>query len=1027
MGHPPHSMRPPVSAGPTGRPVIDTRLNTPPHSPFGPSPYTPSSLVHPSEPLTDSPEHTSETMFMPGHLSTGAEEPLSDMRRLHISSSPAKEGDTERQPTSTVLAPPQSTPSSVNKRRASLMSPLATVGTPSLSHRIASARDGKATPTSLTDSETNGVGSLMIRTDLDDFHWETFEAMPTSPLQEMQQPVLPPPQAVELARSGKGYLSVVTSETDILPQVQPITTHLTVKQCPLPDYRFLTIPTTLVVVDLAGCGLRELPHELTHCSSLEELNISGNLFHTSSSEAPFAPLLHLPRLRMLLADDCSLDNVPTEIMSLTQLQILGFRRNRLTHMPTWLGRLEYLQVLLVEGNTHMSTPWRSVLRPLLDMERVPSREVSDTASQSSGKTGLTGGEARRPGGSPGLFQRIRSGTARVTSNPDRPSKWFRGKDAAAAGETTRNGSRPSTPNASLRSLMVPVSTPSQTNLYPMPELGENIEEFSFPSFFLPIYSKENGEASVQWYKNHGLLFVYHLLKYLRDMDDLRPEQHRDTVPVSVPVSSSALGSPGISFSAISSMTGSEPTPLDTPGEVALRGGILEEAGANVFASPSAGASTPGGGTDVKENAVKRGLVLTEVIETERTYVAGLSELMDIYVQGARQPVDAASEERVLSVQMERRVFGHVEGIVHFHRDAFLPSLEEATERLKTLPDPNSESYATITAHIAADVANVFSTHAAYFKMYMNYVNQYETAVSSIAKWSDPSATRSRPAIKTSGTSLTNRAQRLLHADSPVDERGSDDMTLTTSEYRRFQTYLRQCRRDPRHSQISLEGYLLLPIQRIPRYRMMLDQLIKCTSCDMLPEADRESLARAFAHISLVASWVNEGKRQSEQGRRLLQWQTKLRGNFSAPLVQPHRRLVCDGALRLCRVNKRLGRAPTLFSDDDILEQSSMDVPVHLLLCNDLAVVLSDVTICESPGTPMSPLNPADAESVDLVAVLKPQVRLIQQQHKNLLLPPASVVGDVYVRVVDARYIFYFAAQSPRDAARWRSAINAQPF
>lgn len=1026
MATPRHELRPPLSAGPTTRASIDIRYNTPPHSPPAPAPYTPSPLGYQSERTSGSSEPVNGSATASGPFPTSTEEPLSDMRNLNLSYLSTGERGTEYTPPSSMLAPSHYTPSPVTRRSSTLMSPLAMLGTLSLSHRVADARDGKATSSSATDSDSKLVAPLMICTDFDDFHWETFEALPTSPLQETHQPELPPPQAVELARTGKGYIGIITTEKDILSQVQPQTTHLTFKQCPISNFSCLATPHFLVVLDLAGCNLHALPRELAHCCALEELNISNNPLGDSATDTAFAPLLQVQHLRMLLADNCGLTKIPMEIMSLAYLHILGLRRNQLTHMPTWLSRLDYLQVLLIEGNMNMTAPWRSVLTPLLDMEHAREREPMESTQQAPGKSGA-GGEPRRPSSSPGLFRWLRSGTVRVSSNPERPSRWFRNKESTTPTESVRNSAKPSPPSATLRSLMVPVSTPSQTTLFPMPALGKKNEELPFPSFFLPIYDKDEADASIRWLKKYGVLHVRRLLEYLRDMDDLRPEQHRETVPVSMPMGSSALGSPGITYSAISSVAGSDSTPLDTPGEVALRGGILEEAGANVFASPSTGTSTPGGSVGVKENPVKRSLVLNEVIETERTYVAGLSELMDIYVQGARQPLDAGTDERVLSVPMERRIFGHVEGIVHFHRDAFLPSLEQATNRLRTMTDPNSESYATTTAHIAADVANVFSEHAAYFKMYMNYVNQYETAVFSIAKWSDPSATRSRPAMKTTGSSLTNRAQRLLHSDSPVDERGSDDMILSASEQRRFQSYLRQCRCDPRHSQISLEGYLLLPIQRIPRYRMMLEQLIKCTSCDMLPDTDRESLTRAFAHISLVASWVNEGKRQSEQGRRLLQWQSKLRGNFSAPLVQPHRRLVCDGPLRLCRVNKRLGRAPNLFSDDDVLEQSNMDLPVHLLLCNDLAVVVSGLAAGESPATPVSPLNPSDPDPVDLIAVLKPQIRMVQQQDKNLLLPPASVGGDVYLRVVDARYVFYFCAQSPRDAMRWRTAINAQPF
>jgi hypothetical protein len=45
-------------------------------------------------------------------------------------------------------------------------------------------------------------------------------------------------------------------------------------------------------------------------------------------------------------------------------------------------------------------------------------------------------------------------------------------------------------------------------------------------------------------------------------------------------------------------------------------------------------------------------------------------------------------------------------------------------------------------------------------------------------------------------------------------------SLTVSQRKRIKHYLKRCRLNPRHSQLNLEGYLLLPVQRIPRYRLL---------------------------------------------------------------------------------------------------------------------------------------------------------------------------------------------------------------
>lgn len=50
----------------------------------------------------------------------------------------------------------------------------------------------------------------------------------------------------------------------------------------------------------------------------------------------------------------------------------------------------------------------------------------------------------------------------------------------------------------------------------------------------------------------------------------------------------------------------------------------------------------------------------------------------------------------------------------------------------------------------------------------------------------------------------------------------------------------------------------------------------------------DPLDRALVEISSLANNMNEGKRESESRRKLVQWQSRIRGKFPSPLVQPHR-------------------------------------------------------------------------------------------------------------------------------------------
>lgn len=47
--------------------------------------------------------------------------------------------------------------------------------------------------------------------------------------------------------------------------------------------------------------------------------------------------------------------------------------------------------------------------------------------------------------------------------------------------------------------------------------------------------------------------------------------------------------------------------------------------------------------------------------------------------------------------------------------------------------------------------------------------------------------------------------------------------LTNSQRKRIKEFLKKCRRNPKHSQLNLEGYLLLPVQRIPRYKLLVSR------------------------------------------------------------------------------------------------------------------------------------------------------------------------------------------------------------
>ena len=73
--------------------------------------------------------------------------------------------------------------------------------------------------------------------------------------------------------------------------------------------------------------------------------------------------------------------------------------------------------------------------------------------------------------------------------------------------------------------------------------------------------------------------------------------------------------------------------------------------------------------------------------------------------------------------LERKiVFGGIEAICSFHRESFLPALEQAAAML--LDDqstPEDDADGRLSSQVAMSVGRTFVMHAAFMKMYSTYI------------------------------------------------------------------------------------------------------------------------------------------------------------------------------------------------------------------------------------------------------------------------------------------------------------------
>eukprot|EP01105_Mastigella_eilhardi_P006677 TRINITY_DN1821_c0_g1_i1.p1 TRINITY_DN1821_c0_g1~~TRINITY_DN1821_c0_g1_i1.p1 ORF type:complete len:1100 (+),score=212.35 TRINITY_DN1821_c0_g1_i1:105-3302(+) len=135
----------------------------------------------------------------------------------------------------------------------------------------------------------------------------------------------------------------------------------------------------------------------------------------------------------------------------------------------------------------------------------------------------------------------------------------------------------------------------------------------------------------------------------------------------------------------------------------------------------------------------------------------------------------------------------------------------------------------------------------------------------------------------------------------------------------FKDHLEACKNNPACKGLDMHSFLILPVQRIPRYVLMLNDLFKNTPED---HPDRADLEKALQGIRNVAGFVNEKKREAEYMNEVFAIQETLVGVTEGELVAPHRRFVKKGMIvELVEEKQKTVAVPTmafLFNDALVL-------------------------------------------------------------------------------------------------------------
>ncbi|GAB6032814.1 hypothetical protein CHUAL_012017 [Chamberlinius hualienensis] len=204
------------------------------------------------------------------------------------------------------------------------------------------------------------------------------------------------------------------------------------------------------------------------------------------------------------------------------------------------------------------------------------------------------------------------------------------------------------------------------------------------------------------------------------------------------------------------------------------------------------------------DAEKLRKVIMELVDTEKTYVNHLNNLLEYYLEPLKK-------ETFLSNAEINALFGNIQEIVAFQR-VFLQSLEEAVE---SEPDFNKFEYVHQFKNVLFSLGGSFLYYANHFKLYSSFCASH------------------------------SKAQKVLHPNE-----GNQSL----------QNFLQSRNPKQQHSS-TLESYLIKPIQRILKYPLLLQQLKNLTDSS---SDEHIHLSEALQEMEKVAEHINEMQRIHEE-------------------------------------------------------------------------------------------------------------------------------------------------------------------
>mmetsp|Transcript_19181 Transcript_19181/g.53846 ORF Transcript_19181/g.53846 Transcript_19181/m.53846 type:complete len:488 (+) Transcript_19181:60-1523(+) len=235
---------------------------------------------------------------------------------------------------------------------------------------------------------------------------------------------------------------------------------------------------------------------------------------------------------------------------------------------------------------------------------------------------------------------------------------------------------------------------------------------------------------------------------------------------------------------------------------------------------------------IKGPKTKRDYIVEEIVTTEKAYVQSLRTLIGLWLLPLQNLAD--EDDQILSREDIKDIFSNIQLLLGVNEQL----LDEMVKRI------DSWKHSDATAH--RHFADILDRYAPMFKLYTEYCSNYTLA------------------------------QETFFREMNGNER--------------FQDFLRSTW-DMMDNKMEFPAFMIMPIQRVPRYILLMRDLLEKTSFD---HPDYPLIQRAIRKLEEVASHANAAIKQGENVEKILKIQSQIIG--ANDLLQPARVFVMEGEL-----------------------------------------------------------------------------------------------------------------------------------